>query len=173
MEKSSVKRCGYNVLMIDVLMYLYETYWRPDACPEPEQLSKKLTAVGFEREDIDEALAWLRGLAQVNSHALSQPINDGASKPLIKSQRIYTPQEQAALGVEGTNILMALELQGKLEPGIRELIVERVLFSGQAPIDPDDLKVMLLIVCWCLDQEPDALILDDLFEDPEAQRTYH
>jgi Smg protein len=159
--------------MIDVLMYLYETYWRPDACPEPEQLSKKLSAVGFERDEIDEALAWLHGLAHANSNPFAARVNDGASKPLIKAQRIYTPQEQAALGVEGTNILTALELQGKLEPGIRELIVDRVLASGQSPIDPDDLKVMLLIVCWCLDQEPDALILDDLFEDPEAQRTYH
>jgi Smg protein len=34
--------------MFDVLVYLYENYWRPDACPEPKQLSRKLSAVGFE-----------------------------------------------------------------------------------------------------------------------------
>jgi len=34
--------------MFDVLVYLYENYWRPDACPDHDQLSRKLTAVGFE-----------------------------------------------------------------------------------------------------------------------------
>ena len=31
--------------MFDVLVYLYENYWRPDACPEPKLLSRKLSAV--------------------------------------------------------------------------------------------------------------------------------
>ncbi len=166
----------YNLCMIDVLMYLYETYWRPDACPEPEQLSRKLSAVGFDHEDIADALSWLRGLAQAHSIpsiVTDQVINDGTRKDPQRSQRIYTSQEQATLGVEGANILTALERQGKLSPEIRELLVERVLASGQSPIDADDLKVMLLTVFWCLDQEPDPLILDDLFEDPEIPRTYH
>ena len=42
--------------MFDVLVYLYENYWRPDACPEPKQLSRKLSAVGFEAEEINDAL---------------------------------------------------------------------------------------------------------------------
>ena len=33
--------------MFDVLVYLYENYWRPDACPSHQQLSRKLSAVGF------------------------------------------------------------------------------------------------------------------------------
>ena len=40
--------------MFEVLVYLYENYWRPDACPEPKQLSRKLSAVGFESEEIQE-----------------------------------------------------------------------------------------------------------------------
>ena len=50
--------------MFDVLVYLYENYWRPDACPEHAQLARKLTAVGFESDEIEEALSWLDGLAQ-------------------------------------------------------------------------------------------------------------
>ena len=42
--------------MFDVLVYVYENYWRPDACPSHDQLSRKLTAVGFETEEIQEAL---------------------------------------------------------------------------------------------------------------------
>ena len=49
--------------MFDVLVYLYENYWRPDACPDHEQLTRKLSAVGFESDEIQEALSWLDGLA--------------------------------------------------------------------------------------------------------------
>eukprot|EP01031_Cornospumella_fuschlensis_P016138 gene16138-19710_t len=49
--------------MFDVLVYLYETYWRPDACPDHAQLARKLTAVGYENDEIQEALSWLDGLA--------------------------------------------------------------------------------------------------------------
>ena len=37
--------------MFEVLVYLYETYYRPDACPEPEALVRKLSAIGFEEDD--------------------------------------------------------------------------------------------------------------------------
>ncbi len=49
--------------MFEVLVYLYENYWRPDACPEHDQLTRKLSAVGFESDEIEEALSWLDGLA--------------------------------------------------------------------------------------------------------------
>jgi len=49
--------------MFDVLVYLYENYWRPDACPDHAQLTRKLSAVGFDSDEIQEALSWLDGLA--------------------------------------------------------------------------------------------------------------
>ena len=59
--------------MFDVLVYLYENYWRPDACPEPAQLERKLSAVGFEKDEIQEALNWLDGLA-ANAQTGAQPL---------------------------------------------------------------------------------------------------
>jgi hypothetical protein len=41
--------------MIDILVYLFENY-PPDACPEPAALARKLTAAGFETEEISAAL---------------------------------------------------------------------------------------------------------------------
>ena len=49
--------------MFDVLVYLYENYWRPDACPDHDQLTRKLSSVGFESDEIEEALSWLDGVA--------------------------------------------------------------------------------------------------------------
>ena len=34
--------------MFDVLVFVYENYWRGDACPELHQLGRKLSAHGFE-----------------------------------------------------------------------------------------------------------------------------
>ena len=54
--------CYSSVTMFDILVYLYETYYRPDACPEPAALAKKLSAVGFDDVEISEALVWLTDL---------------------------------------------------------------------------------------------------------------
>ena len=52
--------------MFDILVYLFENYVHADACPEPAQLARKLTAAGFEEEEISEALDWLSGLRQLS-----------------------------------------------------------------------------------------------------------
>src|SRR5437868_15107380 len=36
------RTAGYDEFMFDVLVYLYDNYWRPDACPEHDQLTRKL-----------------------------------------------------------------------------------------------------------------------------------
>ena len=53
---------GYIGVMFEVLVFVYENYWRGDACPEPQQLGRKLSSAGFEPDEIQQALAWLDGL---------------------------------------------------------------------------------------------------------------
>ena len=48
--------------MFEVLVFVYEHYWRGDQCPELQALERKLSAQGFEPEEIHAALAWLDGL---------------------------------------------------------------------------------------------------------------
>ena len=43
--------------MFDILVYLFENYYTPEACPSAEVLAKRLAAAGFEHTDIDDALA--------------------------------------------------------------------------------------------------------------------
>ena len=83
--------------MFDVLVYLYENYWRPDACPEHAQLARKLSAVGFESDEIEEALSWLDGLASVaQSHVGEQA---------ERSMRVYSPAEQEHLGEDSIGFI--------------------------------------------------------------------
>jgi Smg protein len=150
--------------MFDVLVYLYENYWRPDACPDHDQLSKKLTAVGFESEEIEDALSWLDGLADAaRSYEGTQS---------IKSMRVYTPYEQDHLGESSIGFISFLESAGVLNPAMREIVVDRAMAAEGSPIALEDLKIMVLMVFWSLGEEPDALILDELFVDA-ADRLIH
>jgi Smg protein len=147
--------------MFDVLVYLYENYWRPDACPDHDQLTRKLSAVGFERDEIQEALSWLDGLASAaESYA-------GQQQP--SSLRVYSPAEQEVLGEESIGFVSFLESAGVLPPPMREMVIDRATAIGAAPLDLDDLKIIVLMVFWSLGEEPDALILDELFVAPEER----
>ena len=145
--------------MFDVLVYLYENYWRPDACPDPRQLTRKLVAVGFESEEIQDALDWLAGLTDSSSQ-VDAPQSETAL-------RVYSPREHDVLGGESIGFISFLESAGVLPPAMREMVVDRAMAVGGGPIDLDDLKIIILMVFWSLGEEPDALILDELFIDPQ------
>ncbi len=145
--------------MFDVLVYLYENYWRPDACPEPKQLSRKLSAVGFEPEEIQDALRWLDGLADTAESCTDSPVQG--------SIRIYTAQEQAVLGQACMGFLAFLQSAGVMPAAMREMVVDRALAAGGEPIELEEFKIIVLMVFWSLGEEPDALVLDELFVDSE------
>ncbi len=145
--------------MFDVLVYLYENYWRPDACPDHAQLTRKLSAVGFESDEIQEALSWLDGLA-------------GAAESYVGEQgpgslRVYSPAEQEHLGEASIGFISFLESAGVLPPPMREMVIDRANAISGGPLDLEDLKIIVLMVFWSLGEEPDALILDELFVDEE------
>ena len=145
--------------MFDVLVYLYENYWRPDACPEPKQLSRKLSAVGFEPDEIQDALRWLDGLAASAQGCTGSPVPG--------SMRIYTEQEHEILGEESIGFITFLESAGVMPAPMREMVIDRALAVGSAPMELEDLKIIVLMVFWSLGEEPDALVLDELFVDSE------
>lgn len=145
--------------MFDVLVYLYENYWRPDACPDHDQLTRKLSSAGFESDEIQEALSWLDGLATVA---------EGYSEEQRRtSMRVYSGAEQELLGEESIGFISFLESAGVLPPTLREMVIDRATATGVAPIALDDLKIIVLMVFWSLGREPDTLVLDELFVAPE------
>ncbi len=145
--------------MFEVLVYLYENYGRPDACPEHPQLARKLSAVGFESEEIEDALSWLDGLADV-AQGQAMPQRAG-------SVRIYSALERERIGDESIGYIAFLESAAVLSATQREWVIDRATAVGASPIDLEDLKVIVLMVFWSLGEEPDALILDELFVVPE------
>ncbi len=145
--------------MFDVLVYLYENYWRPDACPDHQQLQRKLSAVGFESDEIQEALRWLDGLATSAESC--------AGSPGVGSIRVYSETERELLGVDSIGFISFLESAGVMAAPMREMVIDRATAVGSGPIGLEDLKIIVLMVFWSLGEEPDALILDELFVDAE------
>ncbi len=145
--------------MFEVLVYLYENYWRPDACPDHVQLARKLTSVGFESEEIEEALSWLDGLAT----AAQAYVGTQAEH----SVRIYSAREQEHLGQRSIGFINFLESAGVLPPPMREMVIDRASAIPGEPLNLEDLKIIVLMVFWSLGEEPDALILDELFVEEE------
>lgn len=150
--------------MFDVLVYLYETYYRPDACPDSEALVKKLSAIGFEEEDISKAIGWLTDLAETTNE-----LSDRYPKQTAFSFgiRIYAKQEMDVLGTEAIGFIQFLESAKVLNPVQREIVIERALAASESEVSLDKLKVIVLMVLWSQGKEPDGLIFDELFSDDE------
>ncbi|MGN6390016.1 MAG: DUF494 family protein [Burkholderiaceae bacterium] len=150
--------------MFDVLVYLYETYYRPEACPDTAALTRKLSAIGFEDEEISRALGWLTDLAQT-SLGFAERRPERAAFP--SGTRIYVAQEVDVLGTAAIGFIQFLESAAMLDAVQREIVVERALAIGEAPVSLDKLKIIVLMVLWSEGKEPDGLMFDELFFDEE------
>jgi Smg protein len=159
--------------MFEVLVFVYEHYWRGDACPELEQLGRRLSAHGFEPDEIRDALVWLDGLnLAAQGTAAAQPDvaqNAPAALQSDCSMRVYSVAEQHHLGAECLGFISFLESAGVLPATMREIVVERAMAAPGDPVCLDDLKIIVLMVYWSFGQEPDALVLDELCDPVEGR----
>ncbi len=152
----------HTAAMFDILVYLFENFFHADAYPEPEQLALKLSAAGFEDEEISEALQWLDGLQEVGI----------ASPPTIAadngSMRCFSVEEVAKLDMECLGFLVFLESAGILNPLTRELILERAMALSDHAVSLSRLKIIVLMVLWTQHQAMDTLILEELLSGNDA-----
>ena len=161
--------------MFEVLAYVYENYWSGDACPEWEHLQRKLNLVGFEAEEIQDALVWLSGLSvMAEGIQITQVDGSGANATVFApgpgiqsdaSMRVYAVAEQDHLGAECLGFVSFLEASGVLPAPLREIVMDRAMAAPGEPLALDDLKIIVLMVYWRFGQEPDALVLDELCDD--------
>lgn len=153
--------------MIDVLVYLFETYAHLDSYPEPNLLMRKLSAAGFEQDEIDEALSWLSGLERVG----------GDERPRIsessRSLRLYAPSEISKLDVTCRGFLAFLEDAGAINALTREMIIERALALDDDEVSLGKLKVIVLMVLWNQQATTDTLILEELLADEDDAQGMH
>ena len=171
-------RVGYIGLMFEVLVFVYENYWRGDACPEPEQLSRKLSAHGFDADEIRDALQWLDGLSLATQGVvllrqddagiatIGERVSAGQTWPQSPdAMRVYSTAEQDHLGAECLGFIRFLEASDVLPGPMREIVIDRAMAAAGSPVALDELKIIILLVHWSSGTEPDALVLDELCDD--------
>ena len=141
--------------MFDILMFLFESYFNAGSYPEPDKLSIKLSAAGFEDDDIARALNWLSGL-----NLLTQ-----ADYPIVINQsglRSYAKLEIKCISHEGLQFVSFLEHNKMITPVEREMIIDRAVAFGRNALPLDRVKLIALIVLWNQHEELDPLLVEDL-----------
>ncbi|NYT75788.1 DUF494 domain-containing protein [Alcaligenaceae bacterium] len=152
--------------MFDILVYLFENYYTPQACPEADVLAHKLAAVGFEHEDINEALGWLHGLAETTEQC--GPL---AKLPQGDSHRIFTNLEYQILGTQAIGFITFLENSGVLPAVLREIVIERAM-ATETPISLAKIKIIALMVLWSQEAEVDHLVFEELLADDRTRLSH-
>ncbi|WP_428790418.1 DUF494 family protein [Vibrio profundum] len=133
-------------MMMDILMYLFETYIHSDAELQVNQdeLEDELTRAGFHQEDIYKALHWLEGLAALQQSDAHSAISTSAAT----STRIYTRTEMSRLDLECRGFILFLEQIKVLTTEIREMVIDRVMGLETNEFELDDLKWIILMVLF-------------------------
>lgn len=144
--------------MFDILLYLYDTYLLADQIPDAEHLTRKLSAAGFENDEIAEALDWLSGLDDL------VPVEDEA---MSQSMRIYSEEEERRLDSEGRGFLAFLESAEMLPPHGREWVIEQALALPDPEISATRIKWIAMLALWKLKGAGDVLWLEDLVRGAE------
>jgi len=149
--------------MFDILVYLFESYYKTEAYPDQDTLERKLHAAGFENEDIHDALDWLSTLKGLPGDGLPESLD------LRFSFRGYTPDEIDKLSLESRGFIAFLEGAKILTPLLRELIIERAMALPDDVVGAEKLRVIVLMVLWTRRGNVDALVLDQLIPDGEER----
>jgi len=131
--------------VLDVLMYLFETFVDSDDEPEPNrnELKEELTRAGFRDGEIDRALDWLDGLNSTGATS-SEP--------------------------QRTAFRLQLEQIGILQPIQRELVIDRLLALDNEEIDVEQTKWVVMMVLFSQPGQKEAFAkMEDLvFADDSA-----
>ena len=144
--------------MLDILVYLYESYRMAKLAPDRNTLEKKLFAAGFDQQSIQEALDWIARLSSSQSH------------PLLNQTthfRHYAPQELEQLDEDCLATLRFLEEAQILDAESREWVINGLLHlsAGDADneeISPEHVRWMSLIVLWSRGLIEHFTLMEDL-----------
>ena len=141
--------------MFDILMFLFESYFDAGNYPDPDKLSLKLTAAGFEDNDIHLALAWLAGLKRLSAENYPDAINRSGI-------RCFAELELSRISAEALHFIAFWEQNKVITPVEREMILDRAVAMGRENLSLDKVKLIALMVLWSLREELDPVLVEDM-----------
>ncbi|MGC2047216.1 MAG: DUF494 domain-containing protein [Gallionella sp.] len=141
--------------MFEILMYLFENYFDAGGYPEPDKLERKLSAAGFEDDDISEALSWLSALQQQNPENYPSSLEHAG-------QRHFAELERKRVSIEARQFLLFAEQQHLISAIEREMIIDRAVALHHENLALDKLKLIMLMILWNRHQDLDQLLIEEL-----------
>ena len=151
--------------MFDILMFLFESYFYAGSYPDSDKLSLKLSAAGFEDEDIHRALDWLSGLKQQTQADYPAAIN-------LSGPRCYADLEIKRISPEALRFLTFWEQNKMITPVEREMVLDRAVALGRENLPLDKVKLIALLVLWNQHEELDPLVVEDLLTPVDPGRLH-
>ena len=129
--------------VLDVLMYLFESYVDTEEIPEPDQneLRLELAQAGFGDSEIERALDWLDGLTDHQENLQYGNLT-------AHGTRIFNEFEHERLDSYCRGYITYLEHIGIMSPPQRELLVDRLLALESTDIDVEQIKWVVLMVLF-------------------------
>ncbi len=126
--------------VLDVLMYLFESYVESQDEPEPDrhELKQELGRAGFHDREIERALDWLDGLSSSGS----------GSSPQHTAFRVFDTVELERFDAKSRGYLLELEQLGILQPAQREIVIDRLLALDHDEIDIEQTKWVVMMVLF-------------------------
>lgn len=127
--------------VLDVLLYLFETYSEQEpGTPDQDVLRDELLRAGFGEPEVDSALDWLEGL----SDDAANPVSAAGER----SVRVYNEVELRRLDTDCRGYLLYLEQVGILSTAQRERVIDRLMALGNATVDREQVKWVVLMVLF-------------------------
>jgi Smg protein len=154
-----------NHSVLDVLMYLFETYSEQgqDEATDHAVLRQELVRAGFGEPEVDRALDWLEDLQD-------DPERPFPAAPGPLSVRLYGELELSRLDAACRGYLLFLEQAGILVPASREIVVDRLMALGSGEVDVEQVKWVTLMVLYSQSDQSAAFArMEDLvFEEHDG-----
>jgi Smg protein len=141
--------------MIDILVYLFENYIEADDYPDETTLARELSEAGFDRKEIDDAIAWINGLEKLPDFYPENLANG-------RSLRCYAAAEIQKIGTDGISFLMSLESAGILTPVQREWVLDRIMALREREVSLEQIKWIILLVLRSQGPTGDFFYVEDL-----------
>lgn len=151
--------------MFDILIYLFESYFAAGSYPESEKLALKLSAAGFEDDDISQAVTWLSGLRQLSLTEYPARINQSGI-------RCFAELERQRISIDGLRLISFWEQSKMIQPIEREMIIDRAVALRRENLSLDKVKLIALMVLWNQHEDLDPLIIEDLLTPADSAQLH-
>ncbi|UJF19360.1 DUF494 family protein [Vibrio sp. SS-MA-C1-2] len=133
--------------MMDILMYLFETYIHSDVelLMDQDELTDELTRAGFQENEIYKAYDWLESLAGLQENEGQSYLTTPCSN---RSFRIYTEDEMYRIDCESRGFMLHLEQVKILDSELREMVIDQIMALDTQQFSLNDLKWIVLMVLF-------------------------